>query len=72
MDSKSSPMPWLEMPKFTREPNEYAIMGQDGGLIAIFYDCMGRGEANRDLCLRAIGAYYEEYGRDGVAEAPQA
>jgi hypothetical protein len=44
--------PWL--PK--ESGHSLLIMGQDGGVIAEFYSCMGRGKANRDFCLKAVAA----------------
>jgi hypothetical protein len=45
--------PWLV---FKRDENSLLIMGQDGAVVAEFYDCMGRGKANRDFALKAVAA----------------
>ena len=45
--------PWLV---WKWDDSSLCIMGQDGGLIAEFSPCMGRGKANRDFCLEAVAA----------------
>ena len=61
MGGERSPTPWL--PWVKDRVGTYAIMGQDGGLIAEFHDSFGRGKGNRDLCLKAI-AYVIKHGID--------